>query len=509
MTFRKKPCAVWRDGRGQKQRAPLSDDGEAIVVEAKYYTIEYFNHEGRRERVGTKIADRDAARQLANGLEAKAEQRRRGYIDARQERLIAEGRRTLDAHLTDYEAHLNAANRSAKHVRSTVSFIREVAKAGGFVTLADISADAVNRYVGELREQGWAARTVGARLTAIKSLTRWLTKHGKLPADPLASVQKPNPKRDRRRERRMLLPDEWRWLRSVILARGRERYGMTAAERVLLYATAIQTGLRSNELRSLTRGQLFLEAEPPYVTCKAGSTKNSKSARQYIQTDLAAELRQNVATKAPAAPVFAMPHEADVAEMLRKDLADARREWLRASQDNPDEHARRQENDFLVPMNHEGEVLDFHALRHTCGAWLAMSGAHPKAVQAVMRHSTITLTMDTYGHLFPGQEADTVARLPEMLTDPPEALRATGTVDATSAARGWAQNGAQLNGKTCAPLASRGENTTASDGEPDCRKPMPASIFGEPWRAVAAGDEARPAGLEPATCGLEVRCSVL
>jgi len=199
-----------------------------------------------------------------------------------------------------------------------------------------------------------------------------------------------------------------------------------------------------------------------------------------------------------------MPHEAEVAEMLRKDLADARCEWLRASQDNPDEHARRQENDFLVPVNHEGEVLDFHALRHTCGTWLAMSGAHPKAVQAVMRHSTITLTMDTYGHLFPGQEADTVARLPAMLTDPPEALRATGTVDATFAARGWAQNGAQLNGKTCAPLASGGENTTARSGEPDCRNPLPASIFGNPRRAVAAADEARPAGLEPATCGLEV-----
>lgn len=27
-----------------------------------------------------------------------------------------------------------------------------------------------------------------------------------------------------------------------------------------------------------------------------------------------------------------------------------------------------------------------------------MAGAHPKAVQAIMRHSTIVLTMDTYGH---------------------------------------------------------------------------------------------------------------
>jgi integrase len=63
------------------------------------------------------------------------------------------------------------------------------------------------------------------------------------------------------------------------------------------------------------------------------------------------------------------------------------------------------EIDFLSPTNHEGETLDFHCLRHTCGAWLAMTGVHPKVVQTVMRHSAITLTMDSYGHLFPGQEA--------------------------------------------------------------------------------------------------------
>ncbi len=66
-------------------------------------------------------------------------------------------------------------------------------------------------------------------------------------------------------------------------------------------------------------------------------------------------------------------------------------------------------------QNHDGEVLDFQSLRDTCGAWLAIAGAHPKAVQAIMRHSTIVLTMDTYGHLFPGQEAETISRLPKMM----------------------------------------------------------------------------------------------
>ncbi len=50
-----------------------------------------------------------------------------------------------------------------------------------------------------------------------------------------------------------------------------------------------------------------------------------------------------------------------------------------------------------------------------------------------MRHSTITLTMDTYGHLFPGQETDAVAGMRDVLFALPklaEALRATGTDDA-------------------------------------------------------------------------------
>ena len=255
----------------------------------------------------------------------------------------------------------------------------------------------------------------------------------------------------------MLLPEEWRWIRLVVLSGGVERYGIAAAERVLLYATAVQTGLRSNELWSLTRGRLFLDADKPYITCRAGATKNSKDARQYIQPDLAAELRQHVATKAPRAPVFAMPHEADVAEMLRADLANARRAWLKAVQHDPEGYARRQESDFLCPLNHEGESLDFHSLRHTCGAWLAMTGAHPKEVQAVMRHSTITLTMDTYGHLFPGAEAEAVARLPRMLPDGPGALRATGTDNAT------AENGAAVQRRIGAKHGGRWRRRFATD----------------------------------------------
>ena len=43
-----------------------------------------------------------------------------------------------------------------------------------------------------------------------------------------------------------------------------------------------------------------------------------------------------------------------------------------------------------------------HELRHTCATLLIAQGADPKAIQSQMRHSTISVTFDVYGHLFPG-----------------------------------------------------------------------------------------------------------
>ena len=47
------------------------------------------------------------------------------------------------------------------------------------------------------------------------------------------------------------------------------------------------------------------------------------------------------------------------------------------------------------------EGLRFHDLRHACAAMLIAQGAHPKEIQERLGHSTIRLTFDRYGHLFP------------------------------------------------------------------------------------------------------------
>lgn len=55
----------------------------------------------------------------------------------------------------------------------------------------------------------------------------------------------------------------------------------------------------------------------------------------------------------------------------------------------------------------DGGPLDglvFHELRHTAAALAIAQGAHPLAIKERLGHSSITVTMDTYGGLFPRLE---------------------------------------------------------------------------------------------------------
>lgn len=62
--------------------------------------------------------------------------------------------------------------------------------------------------------------------------------------------------------------------------------------------------------------------------------------------------------------------------------------------------------------NHKGK-LNFHSLRHTTGSFLAAEGIPPKAIQEVMRHKDINLTMSRYTHLLSEQKRAAVNKMPE------------------------------------------------------------------------------------------------
>ncbi len=304
---------------------------------------------------------------------------------------------------------------------------------------------------------------------------------------------------------------EWKHLEAVAQS-GPVRYGMAGTERALLYRLALETALRSNEIRSLTRVSMRLDEHHACVVVAGRSTKNREAARQFVGEELAQGLREYVATKLPGSALFKMPHPSNVVRMLRADLAEARKQWIRAAGDDVDERLRREQSDFLAERNEAGEVFDFHSLRHTTGTWLAQAKESPKTIQTVMRHSVVTLSLDTYGHLLPGEEAAAVGKLAELMAQPQverEALRMTGTDGGEQAnAQRQAQRVAQkTGGRAWRGEAGGGEASSHQVDLAGNANALPSGTYEKARRSLAKRGEMSLSGLEPETYGLKVRCS--
>jgi integrase len=61
------------------------------------------------------------------------------------------------------------------------------------------------------------------------------------------------------------------------------------------------------------------------------------------------------------------------------------------------------------------EGLRFHDLRHAHAAMLIQQGEHPRLISERLGHSSISVTMDVYGSLFPGMDEDAANRLDEVM----------------------------------------------------------------------------------------------
>lgn len=59
--------------------------------------------------------------------------------------------------------------------------------------------------------------------------------------------------------------------------------------------------------------------------------------------------------------------------------------------------------------------IRFHDLRHTHASLLIAAGVHPKAIQARLGHTSITTTLNRYGHLMPDAFVGVGERLDALL----------------------------------------------------------------------------------------------
>jgi integrase len=60
-------------------------------------------------------------------------------------------------------------------------------------------------------------------------------------------------------------------------------------------------------------------------------------------------------------------------------------------------------------------AIRLHNLRHTCATILLVAGKHPKYVQELLGHASITIILDTYSHVIEGMDGGLADAMDEAL----------------------------------------------------------------------------------------------
>ena len=258
----------------------------------------------------------------------------------------------------------------------------------------------IREWISELDRSGLSASRIRQAYFLLSQILRSAVESGYLAKSPCVGVKLP----------RMQIP-EMRFLTA-------EQVDMLASTIGSPYAALINTlaygGLRWGEAAALRRGRCELLRSKLHVVESLsetsegllfGPTKTYQRRTVVIPGFLRDQLAEHLATAVEPeedALVFTSPGS----EPLRRGNF-SRRVWRTA-------------------LEAAGLALRPHDLRHTCAALLVAEGAHPKAVQVHLGHSSIQVTMDRYGHLFPSEAEHLADRLDathrRALTNPREAI---------------------------------------------------------------------------------------
>lgn len=362
--------------------------------DAWYYTIT--DADGRKiQRRGCSTKEATAA--MAAQAEDKAAKIREGLVDPRESARVEASRESLFDHLNDYRENLLAKGNTPKHVELKTGRARRLAaltrgasldsidtpknataverqaiedsidRTLKAARLADLTSVRVQSALASLKAAGRSLQSVNHYRDAIRGFAGWLWKSGRTSENILVGVTGFNPQEDKRHDRRTLSIDELRLLIATA-STGPDYRRMTGTARALVYRLAATSGLRYNELRSLTPRSCDLEGNPPRLTLHAADSKNRKAATVTLAPDVAADLARWNASIDLDEPIFALPEKGFL--MLKFDLERAG-----------------------IPYRDESDqFFDFHSLRCQHASLLDAAGVPTRTIQTMMRHSDQRLT---------------------------------------------------------------------------------------------------------------------
>ena len=393
------------------------------------WRIQYTDGEGRRRRLSTEAVSKREALEMAAELEARAARQRRG-----DERLPAKDGggsvvQLCEDWLEQYSVQLSDHRNNQSRVRAHVA-----GSAIGKLTLQQCTAPRVEEFLQQKLRSGLAARTVNQLRSLLRAAFARAVERGRWHDNPVA--------RTRARKVSRSAPDP-------VLAKSDVLPVLQALPRRWrpLFGVAFTTGLRKGELLGLRRADVDLAQglltvrnswERPRV--KSGRVEGiplSREAKEWLRVALARSEDSDLVFPAPDGKMFR--RDVDLAAVHRRALIAAgltdgythkcRRKGCREAVEAPDAEERLcpkcKMRLWPVPRARAGTV--FHTTRHVFATELLHSNVSVAAAQKLLRHSTPTLTLNTYGHLAPGYLREEAERLhffpvpPATETKPPAA----------------------------------------------------------------------------------------
>jgi integrase len=160
--------------------------------------------------------------------------------------------------------------------------------------------------------------------------------------------------------------------------------------RTLIYF-AVDTGMRWSELVGLRRGDVDV------------ATRKVRVTSQLVRLETGEWLRKEPKTPASIRSITISQFTANLLTSHLDAYSASGADGLVFPNDagNPLASSSFWNNHFRPALARAGVQCRVHDLRHTSVALAIAAGAHPKAIQSRMGHSSLNVTLDRYGHLFP------------------------------------------------------------------------------------------------------------
>jgi integrase len=275
----------------------------------------------------------------------------------------------------------------------------------GHVKLADLSTPRVQRFADQLidrpmasnprdpgeNERGMISRSMARKiLSSLKSIVRDAHRQGQINRDPARPVSIKVPTRGTLKVRAGRdFPDKAEINAILDKATGRLRP---------LLIAAIFTGMRASELRGLRWADVDLESRVVHVRQRAdawgtmGPPKSEAGERTIALASMALNALREWKLACPKGDLDLVFPNGQGRVQMHSNIANRGFYPLQVALGIVDEHGKAR--------------YGFHCLRHFFASLMIDQQVPMKRLQAMLGHSTMAMTSDTYGHLFPDPAGD-------------------------------------------------------------------------------------------------------